>query len=142
MISKILARLAVRGGTAGSGRAATVLRAAFTSRPPVLSWPERNEAIRSLTDGGGFSSWREGEENGRTRLTKTYEFSDFSEAFAFMTQGAALAERMDHHPEWSNVYNRVEVNLTTHSMGGVTDKDVEMAKLFDEYAKDILPSQV
>ncbi len=63
----------------------------------------------------------------RPALRRTFMFADFSQAFGFMTQVAQLAERMNHHPEWSNVYNRVEVLLTTHDAGGVTDLDVDMA---------------
>lgn len=62
-------------------------------------------------------------------LTTTLEFKDFKQAFAFMTEVAALAEQMDHHPEWSNVYNRVSIALTTHSAGNtVTDRDRQLAK--------------
>ena len=61
-------------------------------------------------------------------------FANFVEAFGFMTQAALVAERMDHHPEWSNVYNRVEVTLATHDAGGVTDKDVALAHFMDEVA--------
>ncbi len=61
-------------------------------------------------------------------------FPDFNAAFAFMTRVALLAERMDHHPEWSNVYNRVRVRLTTHDAGGVTDRDLAMARAIDDFA--------
>ena len=61
-------------------------------------------------------------------LRRALKFRDFSAAFAFMTRVALLAEKADHHPEWSNVYNRVEIVLSTHSAGGVTDKDVALAR--------------
>ncbi len=64
-------------------------------------------------------------------IARGFEFADFSEAFAFMTRVALLAEKHDHHPEWSNVYNRVEITLTTHDAGGLSLRDVEMAKRID-----------
>lgn len=67
-------------------------------------------------------------------ITKVFKFEDFAEAFAFMTRVAILADKMDHHPEWFNVYNRVDVTLTTHDAGGVTDKDVKMAEAMERYA--------
>ncbi len=63
----------------------------------------------------------------RLALRRTFVFTDFSQAFSFMTQVAQVAERMNHHPEWHHVYNRVEVLLTTHDAGGVTDLDLNMA---------------
>ncbi len=63
-----------------------------------------------------------------------FRFPDFNAAFAFMTRVALLAERMDHHPEWSNVYNRVRIRLTTHDAGGVTDRDITMARAIDGFA--------
>jgi 4a-hydroxytetrahydrobiopterin dehydratase len=69
-------------------------------------------------------------------ISRTFVFKDFSQAFGFMTQIALAAERMDHHPEWFNVYNRVEVVLTTHDADGVTRLDLELAKLMDRLAAD------
>lgn len=67
------------------------------------------------------------------KLKKTFLFKDFSEAFAFMTRVALAAEKMDHHPNWSNVYNRVEIELSTHDAGDVvTDKDRKLATLIDK----------
>ena len=63
----------------------------------------------------------------RDAITRKFLFADFSEAFAFMARVALLAEKMDHHPEWSNVWNRVDILLSTHSDGGVTAKDVKLA---------------
>ena len=68
-------------------------------------------------------------------ITKVYKFEDFAEAFGFMTRIAILADKMDHHPEWFNVYNRVDVTLTTHDAGGVTNKDVTLAKAMEKAAK-------
>jgi 4a-hydroxytetrahydrobiopterin dehydratase len=76
--------------------------------------------------------WHEVE--GRDAIARSFRFKDFNEAFAFMTRAALLAEKMDHHPEWSNVYNRVEVTLTTHDAGGVTEKDIALAKAMDAFA--------
>ena len=67
-------------------------------------------------------------------ITRDFEFHDFSEAFAFMTRVALLAEKHDHHPEWSNVYNRVHVTLTTHAAGGLSARDIKMAKEIDRIA--------
>jgi len=67
------------------------------------------------------------------KLKKTFQFKDFSEAFAFMTRVALAAEKMDHHPNWSNVYNRVEIELSTHDAGNVvTEKDRQLAALIDK----------
>jgi 4a-hydroxytetrahydrobiopterin dehydratase len=71
---------------------------------------------------------------GRDAIAKTFRFGDFNAAFGFMTRVALLADKMDHHPEWSNVYNRVDVVLTTHDAGGVTEKDVTLARFMDEAA--------
>ncbi|PZR34010.1 4a-hydroxytetrahydrobiopterin dehydratase [Caulobacter segnis] len=67
-------------------------------------------------------------------ISKTFRFADFNEAFGFMTRVALMADKLDHHPEWSNVYNRVEVLLTTHDADGVTDLDVTLAKFMDSAA--------
>ena len=62
------------------------------------------------------------------KLHREYRFRDFVQAFGFMTEVALLAERADHHPEWFNIYNRVVVNLTTHEAGGITERDIELAR--------------
>ncbi len=67
------------------------------------------------------------------KIAKTFKFKNFSEAWAFMSRAALLAERMDHHPEWFNVYNRVDVTLTTHDAGGVTEKDIAMASAMNGF---------
>ena len=79
-----------------------------------------------------LEGWQGAEE--RDAICKTYVFEDFEAAFAFMTQVAQKAEEMDHHPEWFNVYNRVEVTLATHDAEGVTGKDVELAAFMDMLA--------
>lgn len=66
------------------------------------------------------------------KLTKRFRFRNFREAFAFMTQVALLAERLDHHPDWCNVYNRVHITLYTHSVGGLTQRDFQLAEAIEE----------
>ena len=78
-------------------------------------------------------AWRRADGN-REAITRTFRFADFNEAFGFMTRVALKADKMDHHPEWSNVYNRVEVLLTTHDADGVTGLDLEMARFMDTAA--------
>jgi 4a-hydroxytetrahydrobiopterin dehydratase len=72
-------------------------------------------------------------EDGRA-ITRTFRFTDFAEAFGFMTRVAILAEKADHHPEWFNVYNRVEITLTTHDAGGLSARDVALAEAIDGFA--------
>ena len=67
-------------------------------------------------------------------ITKVFKFEDFAAAFGFMTRIAIIADKMDHHPEWFNVYNRVDVTLTTHDAGGVTQKDVILAEAMEKAA--------
>ena len=66
------------------------------------------------------------------KLYRKFQFKDFSEAFAFMTRVALEAEKMNHHPEWSNVYNNVTIKLSTHDAGGITDHDIALAKIIDD----------
>ena len=71
---------------------------------------------------------------GREAISRKFQFVDFDAAFAFMTRAALLAAKMDHHPEWLNIYNKVEVTLATHDDGGVTQKDIDLAMAMDGYA--------
>src|SRR5215475_13981672 len=71
---------------------------------------------------------------GRDALHRTFTFADFNAAFGFMARAALVAEKMDHHPEWTNVWNRVAVTLSTHSAGGLTDLDVKLAEAMDKIA--------
>ena len=73
----------------------------------------------------------------REAISRTFVFPDFNAAFGFMTRVALKADKMDHHPEWSNVYNRVEVLLTTHDADGVTGLDLEMARFMDTAADGV-----
>lgn len=84
----------------------------------------------------GHPGWQklEGE---RDAVTRTFQFADFKTAFAFMSGAALKAEQMDHHPEWFNVYAKVEVVLTTHDAGGVTEKDAELAAYMDALAEKL-----
>ncbi len=88
-----------------------------------LSDEDRAEALDALDE------WDYDE--GRDAITRKFLFADFSEAFSFMTRVALLAEKADHHPEWSNVWNRVEILLTTHDAGGLSQRDVDMAEAID-----------
>ena len=74
------------------------------------------------------------EVQGRDAIRKKFTFKDFNEAFGFMARAALVAEKLDHHPEWFNVYNRVEVTLATHDAGGVTQRDIELAQTMDRLA--------
>ena len=93
---------------------------------PKLPIEELRAALKRLPD------WRLAE--GREAITRKYQFVDFDAAFAFMTRVALLAAKTDHHPEWFNVYNRLEVTLATHDAGGVTQKDIDLAMAMDGYA--------
>jgi 4a-hydroxytetrahydrobiopterin dehydratase len=81
---------------------------------------------------GKLSGWSE--VSGRDAIAKKFTFKDFSQAFGFMTRAALVAEKMDHHPEWFNVYKTVEVTLSTHDAGGVTELDVKLAEAMDKLA--------
>jgi 4a-hydroxytetrahydrobiopterin dehydratase len=72
--------------------------------------------------------------DGRDAIQKTFKFKDFNAAFGFMTRAALIAEKMDHHPEWLNVWNRVEVTLSTHDAGGLTELDLKLAEAMDRIA--------
>ena len=90
---------------------------------PQLTEAERDEALAGLPD------WQLRED--RLAIVRSFRFADFSQAFAFMTRVALIAEKADHHPEWSNVYDRVEITLTTHDAGGLSRRDVAMAGAID-----------
>jgi len=96
--------------------------------------------VARLTDGlreeslAGLPGWRY--EPGRDAITRRFLFADFGEAFAFMTRVALIAEKADHHPEWSNVWNRVDVLLTTHDAGGLSTRDIQMANAIDALVQD------
>jgi 4a-hydroxytetrahydrobiopterin dehydratase len=74
------------------------------------------------------------EVGGRDAITKKFVFADFNQAFGFMTRAALVAEKLDHHPEWFNVYKTVDVTLSTHDAGGLTELDVKLAETMDKLA--------
>ena len=80
----------------------------------------------------GLAGWREVE--GRDAIAKTFRLKSFNQAWGFMSRVALKAERMNHHPEWFNVYNKVEVTLATHDAGGLTELDIELARFMDRAA--------
>jgi len=91
----------------------------------VLSESERDEALSGLP-GWTFDA-------GRGGIARSFKFADFGAAFAFMARVALAAEKADHHPDWSNVWNRVDILLSTHSEGGVTEKDIALAKQIEAF---------
>ena len=95
-----------------------------------MSRPQKIGAEAALSQLTGWSA-----AEGRDAITRTFRFKDFNAAFGFMTRAALAAEKLDHHPEWFNVYNRVEVLLATHDADGVTELDVTLARIMDEAAQ-------
>jgi 4a-hydroxytetrahydrobiopterin dehydratase len=95
-----------------------------------VSRPVRIGAAAALA---GLPGWQAAA--GRDAIQRTYRFQDFNAAFGFMARVALYAEKLDHHPEWSNVYSRVEVTLATHDANGVTELDVKMARFMDASAQ-------
>jgi 4a-hydroxytetrahydrobiopterin dehydratase len=81
----------------------------------------------------GLEGWTEVE--GRDAIRKKYTFADFNAAFGFMARAALVAEKLDHHPEWFNVYKTVDVTLSTHDAGGVTERDIALAAAMDKFAR-------
>ena len=92
---------------------------------PALDAGQIAEHLKALP------AWRLQAEGATTSIARDFRFADFTQAFAFMTQVALFAERLDHHPEWSNVYSRVSIRLTTHDAGGLSARDIELARLID-----------
>ena len=82
---------------------------------------------------GELDGWAEA--TGRDAIVKTFQFKSFSQAWGWMSRVALLAEKMDHHPEWVNVYGRIDVTLSTHTAGGVTEKDIALARKMDAFAR-------
>ncbi|KAI5481758.1 hypothetical protein MNV49_000035 [Pseudohyphozyma bogoriensis] len=94
--------------------------------------PASDEALASLADSG----WTVQSELGSSRLVRKFEFKDFSAAWGFMSRTALAAEKLNHHPEWSNVWSKVSIALTTHDQGNsLTELDVKLATRISEYAK-------
>ena len=93
-----------------------------------LSEAERNSALEKLP------GWRLADD--REAIAKRFDFSDFNAAFGFMTRVALVAEKMDHHPEWSNVFKTVDITLSSHDAGGLTERDVRLAEAIEQIAGD------
>lgn len=100
---------------------------AQTGRPPKLDPDAVTAGLASLP---GWTLRAD-----QAAIVKTFRFKDFNEAFGFMTRVAILADRMDHHPEWFNVYNRVDITLNTHDVGGISRLDMEMAAFMEQAAR-------
>ncbi len=94
----------------------------------LLSGPERESNLQGLRQAG----WKEVE--GRDAIFKEFNFADFNQAFGFMSRVAMKAEKMNHHPEWFNVYNKVQITLSTHDVGGLSVNDVELATFIEKAA--------
>jgi 4a-hydroxytetrahydrobiopterin dehydratase len=97
------------------------------ARPSKLEGAERAAALTALTAAGWTHDAK------RDAISKTYTFKNFIEAFGFMTKAAIWAEKLDHHPEWSNVYKTVEVTLSTHDVDGLTELDLKLAQKMDAF---------
>lgn len=95
----------------------------------ILSKADREAALAGL-DGWAFDA-------ARNAIVRRFAFADFGAAFGFMTRVAMAAEKADHHPDWSNVWNRVEIALSTHDAGGVTEKDIALARAIDAIAASL-----
>lgn len=94
--------------------------------PKILTSEERKAALDRL------DRWKAIE--GRDAISREFSFPDFNAAFGFMTRVALVAEKMNHHPEWTNVWNRVEVTVTSHDAGGLTERDIKLAEAMDRIA--------
>ncbi|XP_053147815.1 pterin-4-alpha-carbinolamine dehydratase 2 isoform X2 [Hemicordylus capensis] len=120
-----LATVARRGG--GSSRRFSTM----SSQPHWLTTEERNQVLYDLK-GAGWSELPE-----RDAIYKEFNFKTFNQAFGFMTRIALQAEKMNHHPEWFNVYNKVQITLISHDCGGLTKRDVKLAQFIDRAAASV-----
>lgn len=111
-----------------SRRALQVLARRMATSPKriKLSQEERDDKLQQLLTAG----W--GMVEGRDAIKKSFQFKDFNEAFGFMTRVALKADKMDHHPEWFNVYNRVDITLSTHDCQGLSQRDITLANFIDK----------
>jgi len=117
--------------TFGQGRIYVERNASLTSLDglPIPDTLDGDLSISSNDALAGLDDW--GAVPGRDAICKAFVFEDFGQAFGFMTRVALRAERMDHHPEWCNIYNRVEITLSTHDAGGLSERDVALARAID-----------
>lgn len=123
--------VSVRGLQAGRGLCSHANRGStlrLPAKPVRLSSEETSATLATL------KLWSHKREATRDGIERTFLFKDFVQAFGFMTQVALLAEKSDHHPEWSNVYNKVVVYLSTHDCGGLSKRDVSLASQIDDLA--------
>jgi 4a-hydroxytetrahydrobiopterin dehydratase len=115
----------------------SVLRASSSGDVPAapqrLRDPERSRALEALAVKG----WALPKEETRDAIYREFKFKDFKEAWHFMTLSAARADAMDHHPEWFNVYNKVQVTLSTHDCGGLSQRDVELATAMNSFESEV-----
>lgn len=91
-----------------------------------LTGKARTDALAALP------GWTDAD--GRDAIARTFKFANFSEAFGFMARVALAAEKMDHHPDWTNVYDRVDIVLSSHDIGGVSERDIKLASMIDKLA--------
>jgi 4a-hydroxytetrahydrobiopterin dehydratase len=112
------------------------MAASLQSKTPnpeeTMMKPERLAAARCDELLAGLAGWERAE--GREAITRRFAFKDFNAAFGWMSRVALMAEKLDHHPEWNNVYNRVDVLLATHDAGGLTELDFKLAAFMDQAA--------
>jgi 4a-hydroxytetrahydrobiopterin dehydratase len=108
------------------------LRRFFSKKRPLAWEPEMSKLLSDAELAHLPPEWILAAD--RKSIRNSYKFKNFNEAFAFMTRVALLAERMDHHPDWSNSYNRVEISLSTHDAGGVTEQDIKLAQAIAAFA--------
>lgn len=92
----------------------------------IMKKLNQSDRLKAITD---LDLWED--EETQNAIGKTFQFTNFNEAFAFMTRVAMEAEKNNHHPEWSNIYNTVNISLTSHDVGGVTERDINMARYID-----------
>jgi len=101
-----------------------------------LTGDDRVNALKTLAGWSDLNADNKANGDKRDAITKKFQFKDFNEAVGFMARVALRAEKMDHHPEWSNVYNRVEIILMTHDAGGLSERDIELARFIDSLTND------
>ncbi|KAM6249392.1 pterin-4-alpha-carbinolamine dehydratase 2 [Spheniscus humboldti] len=128
-------RLALLGARRAAGAAPRIAaggsRAAMSSQSHWLTTEERNQVLLDLKASG----WSELGE--RDAIYKEFNFKNFNQAFGFMTRVALQAEKMNHHPEWFNVYSKVQITLISHDCGGLTKRDVKLAQFIDKAAVSV-----
>jgi 4a-hydroxytetrahydrobiopterin dehydratase len=113
----------------GPAAAACVRQARFKTGVEMINRLTSEERVSQLAELHGWQAVA-----GRDAIQRTFRFADFNEAFGFMTRVAIKAQEMDHHPEWFNVYNRVEITLSTHEANGLTSRDIALARFIDSIA--------